>query len=421
MSLVVVGLNHKTAPISLLDHLAISEERLGKALQHLSGYEHVAEGVVLSTCNRIEVYAAVTRFHAGAQNLRNFLAEFCHVAPEDFADHLYTYYDEGAVRHLFRVAGGIDSMVIGESEILGQVRRAHQFAADENRVGPLLGMAFRRALRVGKRARSETAIGRNPASISSAAIELARRAFEEGTLSGRTVAIVGAGKMGRLAAAALGSAGASDVVILNRSEERARAAAHAFDATPRPFEDLPDVLASVDIVISSTTAPRTVIDREMVAEAVGKRPPKQPLFIVDIAVPRDVDPEVAALSGVVLRDIEDLRDVVETTIGTRISEVSKVEEIIAAEIDYFAQWQRAQETAPTAAALVSKAESLRAAELERIRSHLEAMTPEQRNAVAHMSRRLVAKIFHTPLSKTRDLSGPELEALRALFELDDGE
>jgi glutamyl-tRNA reductase len=421
MSLVVVGLNHKTAPIALLERLAIPEERLGKALQQLTGYEHVAEGAVLSTCNRIEVYAAVTKFHGGAQNLRNFLAEFCHIAPEDFADHLYTYHDEGAVRHLFRVAGGIDSMVVGESEILGQVRRAHKFAVDENSVGPLLGMVFRRALRVGKRARSETAIGRNPASISSAAVELARRAFEDGTLAGRTVAILGAGKMGRLAAAALRSAGATDVVILNRSEDRAREAAQQFSATPRPFEDLRQVLGTVDIVISSTTAPRTVIDRDMVTDAVSNRSPGRPLFIVDIAVPRDVDPDVGHLSEVVLRDIEDLRDVVDTTIGTRISEVSKVEEIIGAELDYFTQWERAQETVPTAAALVTKADAIRGAELERIRSHLETMTPEQRNAVTHMSRRLVAKIFHTPLSKTRDLSGPELEALRALFELDDGE
>ena len=421
MSLVVVGLNHKTAPIALLERLAIPEERLGKALQQLTGYEHVAEGVVLSTCNRIEVYAAVTKFHGGAQNLRNFLAEFCHIAPEDFADHLYTYHDDGAVRHLFRVAGGVDSMVVGESEILGQVRRAHKFADDENSIGPLLGMAFRRALRVGKRARSETAIGRNPASISSAAVELARRAFEEGTLAGRSVAIVGAGKMGRLAAAALASAGATDVVILNRNKDRAQAAAEEFSATPRSFDDLPDVLASVDIVISSTTAPRTVIDHDVVVEALGRRSTQRRLFIVDIAVPRDVDPEVAHLSGVVLRDIEDLRDVVDTTIGRRTSEVSKVEEIISAELDYFIRWERAQERVPTAAALVSKADAIRAAELERIRTHLEAMTPEQRNAVADMSRRLVAKIFHTPLSKTRDLSGPELEALRALFELDDGE
>jgi len=421
MSLVVVGLNYKTAPIALLERLAIADENLGKALQQLTGYEHVAEGAVLSTCNRIEVYAAVTKFHGGAQNLRNFLAEFCHVAPEDFADHLYTYHDEGAVRHLFRVAGGIDSMVVGESEILGQVRRAHQFAADENYLGPLLGMAFRRALRVGKRARSETAIGRNPASISSAAIELARRAFEGETLAGRTVAIVGAGKMGRLAAAALRSAGATDVVILNRSEDRAQAAAADFSATARSFDDLPEVLASVDIVISSTTAPRTVIDRDILTDSVARRSPQRPLFIVDIAVPRDVDPDVAHMPGVVLRDIEDLRGVVDATLGNRLSEVSKVEEIITVELDHFAQWERAQETAPTAAALVSKADAIRAAELERIRTHLEAMTPEQRNAVAHMSRRLVAKIFHTPLSKTRDLSGPELEALRALFELDDGE
>ena len=177
MSLVVVGLNHKTAPIELLEKLAISEEMLPKALTQLGNYEHVLEGAILSTCNRIEVYAVVSKFHGGAQDVRNFLAEFCHLAPEDFVDRLYTYHDEGAVRHLFRVAAGIDSMVIGESEILGQVKRAFQRATDEGTIGPVLSKLFRQAVRAGKRARTETAIGRNPVSVSSAAVDLARRAF----------------------------------------------------------------------------------------------------------------------------------------------------------------------------------------------------------------------------------------------------
>src|SRR5918992_1702749 len=333
MPIVVVGLNHKTAPISLLDRLSITESELLKALHQLETYEHVNEAVVLSTCNRIEAYAAVTKFHGGAQDLRNFFAEFCHVAPEDFTDHLYTYHDEGAVRHLFRVASGIDSMVIGESEILGQVRRGFQFAMEEGISGHLLGSAFKRAIRVGKRARSETAIGRNPVSISSAAVELARRAFEPKAMSGKRIVIVGAGKMGRLAAQALASAGAGDVVIVNRSKQRADDLAATFNAVARPFEELVDVLADADIVISSTTAPGTVIDAAIVERALDLRGEDRALFIVDIAVPRDVEPEVAAIEGVVLRDIEDLRGVVEASVGGRIGEVSKVEEIIAAEVE----------------------------------------------------------------------------------------
>jgi glutamyl-tRNA reductase len=424
MPVVVVGLNHKTAPISLLDRLSITESELSKALHQLETYEHVEEAVVLSTCNRIEAYAAVTKFHGGAQDLRNFFAEFCHVAPEDFTDHLYTYHDEGAVRHLFRVASGIDSMVLGESEILGQVRRAFQFADDEGLTGHLLGSAFKRALRVGKRARSETAIGRNPVSISSAAVELARRAFEPNTLAGKRIVIVGAGKMGRLAARALASAGAGDVVIVNRSQERADEFAATFDAVARPFEELVDVLSDADIVITSTTAPGTVIDGSIVRRAFQLRSRDSALFIVDIAVPRDVEPDVAAIDGVVLRDIEDLRGVVEASVGSRIGEVSKVEEIIAAEVDRFAQWVRAAEAAPTASALVSRADEIRRSELERFLARLESLSPEERDAVDHLTRRIVAKILHAPLAKSRELASSTkgeayLEALRALFDLDD--
>lgn len=423
MSIVVVGLNHKTAPVDLLERLSISEERLAKALHQLATYEHVLEGAVLSTCNRIEAYAVVSKFHGGAQDLRNFFAEFCHVAPEDFADDLYTYHDEGAMRHLFRVAAGIDSMVVGESEILGQVRRAYQRAADEGMVHRVLGAAFRQALRVGKRARTETSIGHNPVSVSSAAVELARRAWRDGTLEGKKVAIVGAGKMGRLAAQALGASGAGDVTVVNRSEERGRDLAETFGATSRPFEELEDVLRTSDIVICSTTSPQTVIDRSLVERARRGRD-AQPLFVVDIAVPRDVDPAVGSLPGVVLRDIDDLRDVVEGNLGARLGEVGRVEELIAEELDRFSQWQRSTEIAPTAAALVEKAEALRAAEMERIAPHLETMTQAQRDAVDHLSRRMVAKLLHAPLKTARDLAGSKqgqlyLTALRELFELSD--
>jgi glutamyl-tRNA reductase len=423
MPIVVVGLNHKTAPIALLDRLSITESDLSKALHQLGSYERVDETVVLSTCNRIEVYAAVTKFHGGAQDLRNFFAEFCHIAPEDFTDHLYTYHDEGAVRHLFRVAAGVDSMVIGESEILGQVRRAFQFASEEGLVGRMLGTAFKRALRVGKRARSETGIGRNPTSISSAAVELARRALPGG-LAGSRVVIVGAGEMGRLAARAVGSAGAGDVVIVNRTRERADELAQAFNATARPFDELEAVLAEADVVISSTTAPGTVIDKRMMERALSVRDTERSLFIVDIAVPRDVDPDVAGLDGVVARDIEDLRELVESSVGGRADEVSMVEEIIAGEVKSFAEWERAAEAAPTASALVARADEIRRGELERISARLAELSPEDRAAIDHLTRRIVAKILHAPLAKSRELASSEqgsahLQALRTLFDLED--
>ena len=345
MPVVAVGLNHNSAPVDLLEQLSIPDERLPKALHQLVSYEHISEGVVLSTCNRIEVYAVVSKFHGGALDLRNFLAEFCHIAPEDFSDQLYTYHDEAALKHLFRVAAGIDSMVIGESEILGQVRRAFAAAQEEGAVQHTLTSAFRKALRAGKRARTETAIGRNPVSISSAAVELARRAFAGDTLAGKKVAIVGAGKMGRLAARSLSNAGAADVTVVNRSEDRGRELAETFGATPVGMDELPAVLARADIVITSTTAPETIVDKPTIDGAVARRTPGSTLFIVDIAVPRDVDPTVAEVPGVVLRDIDDLRGVVDASIGSRLSEISKVESIIGDEITSFFEWQESLDRA----------------------------------------------------------------------------
>ena len=423
MSLVVVGLNHKTAPVDLLERLSISEEDLPKALHQLTNYEHVVEGMVLSTCNRTEVYATVSKFHGGALDIRNFLAEFCHIAPEDFVDTLYTYHDEGAVRHLFRVGAGVDSMIVGESEILGQVRRAFQIATSEGAAQGRLSYALRKALRVGKRARTETAIGRNPVSISSAAVELARRAFPSHSLGGKRVLVVGAGKMGRLAMQALRNAGASAVTVINRGEERARVAAEDYGVPTRRFEDLPAAIADADIVITSTTAPDTVIDVGAV-ELASKKVRPDPLLIVDIAVPRDVDSDVARLPNVVVRDIDDLKEVVERSIGNRLSEVSKVESIIAEELSQYEAWERAAEIEPAIASLVSQADAIRESELSKLKTRLKDLTPEERQAVDQMTRRIVSKLLHSPLDRAKELAssphGPVyLAALRELFELDD--
>ena len=425
MSLVVVGLNHKTAPIELLEQLSISEEMLPKALHQLGTYEHVLEGAILSTCNRIEVYAVVSKFHGGAQDVRNFLAEFCHIAPEDFVDRLYTYHDEGAVRHLFRVAAGIDSMVIGESEILGQVRRAFQAASVEGMVQRKLNYALRQALRVGKRSRSETAIGRNPVSISSAAVELARRAFPHQNLHGKRVVVVGAGKMGRLAMQALQQAGASDVTVVNRSDERAAQAAAAYEIRSMPFEELGNAIAAADIVITSTTSVEPVIDVSLVQSALAARD-NEPLFFVDIAVPRDVDAAVGDLPGVVVRDIDDLRGVVEAGVGSRLTEVSQVEAILTEELGHFLEWERASEIGPTVAALVQRAEAIRVEEIARLRGQFGALTEAQQQALDQVTRKIVAKLLHTPLTKARELASSKqghayLAALRELFELEDDE
>jgi glutamyl-tRNA reductase len=422
--LVVVGLNHKTAPVALLERLAISEERLPKALHQLSTFEDILEGVVLSTCNRIEVYVAVSRFHSGTQGVRNFLAEFCHVDPEELGDRLYTYHDDGALRHLFRVASGVDSMVVGESEILGQVRRAYETARTEGSAHRLLGAAFRQALSVGKRSRTETAIGRNPVSVSSAAVELARRTLGRPTLGGSRVVIVGAGKMGHLAARALSQAGATDLVVVNRTEETGEALAALFAAEPMPLERLPEALASADIAITSTTAPDVVVDRTLAERVVAERSSSGPLLFIDIAVPRDVDPSVTEIPGIVVKDIDDLRSVVDEGRGNRQNEVVKVESIIASEVQRYLEWQRSNEFAPTAAALVEAADRIRATELERALAQLGDLSEDQRRDVDHLSRRIVAKMLHTPLKKVRDVAGSNdgylyLAALREMFDLDE--
>ena len=422
MPIVVVGLNHKTAPIDTLERLSISADDLPKALHQLCTYEHVLESAVLSTCNRIEVYAVVSKFHGGAQDIRNFFAEFCHVAPEDFTDHLYTYHDDGAVRHLFRVAAGVDSMVVGESEILGQVRRAHQVAEEEGSAHRVLGAAFRQSFRVGKRARTETAVGRNPVSISSAAVELAKRAFSDGTLDGKEIVIVGAGKMGRLAADALTSSGARKVTVVNRTEERAQALADALDVDSMPLERLEEAIRGADILICSTTAPQPVVGKELVVHAMEGR--DRELFIVDIAVPRDVDPAVAEVEGVILRDIDDLRGVVDSGIGSRLGEISKVEDILSEELEHFLAWERTGEIAPTIAALVSKADEVRRAEIELLKRKAPGLTQEQIDAIEHLSRRIVSKLLHVPISTAKEVSSSKqgylyLNALRGLFKLDD--
>ena len=448
MSVIVVGLNHRTAPIALLERLAIPEDRIPKALHHLQTFEHVLESVVLSTCNRIEVYAVVSRFHGGAQDLRNFVAEFCHVAPEEFTDYLYTYHDTAAVRHLFRVAAGVDSMIVGESEILGQTRRAFQRSSEEGAAGRLLGHVFRQALAVGKKARSDTGIGRHPVSVSSAAVELARRAFSSGSLHGKRVLVVGAGKMGALAVQSLGRAGAREVTVVSRTGERARDVAVASGFGARELHELEDAVAGADIVICSTASAGTVLDRATVARAVARRKERavarrkeravasrteglapqgvesEPLLIVDIAVPRDVDPSCADVDGVVLRDIYDLRGVVETSVGSRVTEVSKVEEIVAAEVARFAAWERSGEIAPAIAAVVARAEEMRRSEVARVAPRLGDLSAAQREAVDQLTRRIVSKLLHRPLDAAKELAGSKqgylhLQVLHELFELED--
>src|SRR5688572_28589491 len=332
MSLVVVGLNHRTVPVELLERMAVPPSALPKALHSLTQREHLAEVVLLSTCNRTEVYARYTTFHPAVQDLLDFLTDQSAVPPDEITDHLYTYHNDAAVAHLIGVAAGVDSMIVGEAEILGQVREAWLAAEREGTTGQLMSRVCRQSIEDGKRSRTETAIGRNPASISSAAVTVAGQRL--GSLEGRNVLVIGAGDVGEGLAVALAGAGVHEVVVANRTPERAAALARRVDGRAIALDEVAAELERTDVLLASTAADAVLLERsdfETVMEQRGGRA----LLVVDVAVPRDIDPGVAEVFGVTLLDIDDLKAFAEQSLQQRRQEVGKVREIITAELDRF--------------------------------------------------------------------------------------
>jgi len=421
VSVVVIGLNHRTMPLELFERLTIDDARLPKALGELHSREDVSEAVILSTCNRTEVYAVAERFHGAYQDIRSFLAEMAYLAPEDFIDHLYVHYDREAIRHLFTVTAGLDSNVLGETEILGQVRSAWEQAKAEGATGPVLNLAFRHALEAGKRARTDTGIARGTASVSYAAVEMAAERL--GSLDGRRVLVLGAGDMGEGMAVALASAGVAEVRVANRTWDRAVGLAQRVDGTAVALADLPASLTEIDVLLTSTGASSIIVDSGDLEPLVAARGGR-PLLIVDIAVPRDVDPAVADLPGVTLLDMHDLRRFAQAGLADRRREVNAVERIVVDEVDRFVDASSARAAAPLVAALHARADELRRRELDRFRSRLEGLDPRQQAAVEALTRGLMAKVLHEPSVKLKDLAGTPkgerlAEALRHLYDLDD--
>ncbi|HVF06701.1 MAG TPA: glutamyl-tRNA reductase [Frankiaceae bacterium] len=419
MSVLVVGLSHKTAPVDLLERVAIPADHVPKALNDLQAGEHVVESVVLSTCNRIEVYAHVTRFHGGVQEVSDLLSRLSGVPLEDLSDHLYVHYEERAVQHLFAVACGLDSMVVGEGQILGQVRQAFRVAQDEGSVSRVLGELMRHSLRVGKRVRTETAIGRAGASLVGIGLRVASAAL--GPLGPQTRAlIVGAGSMGALTGASLRREGVTDIVVANRTPERGGALAATLQARATGLDDLADAIAEADIVVSSTGASGLVVEHDAVRAAVARRG-ERPLFLLDLALPRDVDPAVRELPGVRLADLDALRAVLDTEeTGADLDECRR---IVADEVAVFLAWQRSMRVAPTVVALRNKANALIAEELERLAARVPDLDARSRGEVEHAVRRLVDKLLHAPTRRVKELAespgGDQYaEALRELFMLD---
>lgn len=419
MSLVVVGVNHRTVPVGLLERMAVPAATLPKALHALAEREHLAEAVLLSTCNRTEVYARYTTFHPAVQDALEFLTEHSAIDPDEITDHLYTYHDDAAVGHLFSVAAGVDSMIVGEAEILGQVRESWLAAEREGTTGALLSRVFRHAIEVGKRSRTETAIGRNPASISSAAVAVAAERL--GSLDGRRVLVLGTGDVGEGLAVALAGSGVGEILVANRTPEHGADLAHRVGGRAVPLDHVAAELDRVDVLLSSTAADTTLLERSEV-EAVMARRDSRALLVVDVAVPRDVDPGVGQIFGVTLLDIDDLRAFAEQSLAQRRLEVGKVREIISHELDRFRLAHSAREVAPLVSALHARGEVVRAAELERFRSRLAGLDPSARETVEALTRGIVKKLLHDPTVRVKDTAGTArgdiyADALVDLFDL----
>jgi glutamyl-tRNA reductase len=420
MSVLVAGLNYKSTPLDLLERFSFDNAELPKALLAARASEHVREAVILSTCNRTEVYAVVDGLHSGVGALRQFLSEFHHVAPEEFSDRLYGLYEDEAVTHLFDVASGIDSMVVGEPQILSQVRRAFRTADEEDAIGSTLSALFRQAIRVGRRARAETDIARSASTLAMAGATLAR--LELGSLGGRTVLVVGAGKMSDLAAVAIAQEGAR-VLIANRTPSRAHTVAERAGGTTVAMADLQAALAEADLVLASTGASQPLITREMVVAAMQGR--ARPLVMLDLAVPRDVEPGAADVPGVTLKDMDDLREAVAPD-GEQLREVDRVRAIVGEEVPKFVAWQRAHALSPLLHALQTRAENVRVAELKRAAGLLADLDEREREAVETLTRSMIAKLMHDPVKALKDHAGTAAgealaRALRMLYALPDDE
>jgi glutamyl-tRNA reductase len=421
MSVVVVGLSHRTAPLELLERMAVPDERLPKALADLVARDFVSEAVVLSTCHRIEVYAVAERFHGAMADVRHFLSELSFVPPEEFSDHLYVHYDDAAAAHLFSVAAGLDSVVLGESQILGQVRDAWERARAEGAAGSRLSQLFRHSLEVGKRARSETAIARGITSLSQAAVAMAGDRL--GGLAGRAVVVLGAGEMGAglVDEVAEASVPGTCVTVANRTRPRAERLAERAGGRAVTLDELPAALAGADLLLTSTGSTSVVLTAADVERALAARP-DQPLLIVDLGMPRDVDPAVAALPGVSLLGLADVETFVDASMEERRREVVPVRAIVAEEVDRWVEAVTARFATPTVAALRQRAEDVRLAELARYRNRLADLEPREREAVEALTRSLLGKLLHDPTVRLKDAAGSAkgdrlAGALRELFDL----
>ena len=429
MSVLVVGVSHRSAPVSVLEALALDAEGAAKLALQVSEHDHVNETVVLATCNRIEVYADVERFHGSIEATTRLLADRAGRQVEELLPHLYVHYDDGAVSHLFHVAAGLDSMALGEAQVLGQCRDALRAGQETGTVGATLNLLFQQALRVGKRVHAETDVDRTAPSMVSAA--LAQASVHIGDLAGRRAVVVGAGSMAAIAVATTARAGA-DVVVVNRSLDRAAHLAAGYAATARPFSELADAVSAADLVISCTGATGTVVSAHDVSRA--RRSASRPLVVVDLALPHDVDPAVTDLSGVHLINLASLAESIgaaeaesvlvhDAPVDGSASALSQVRRIVADELAAFGAARRSASVTPTLVALRSMATAVVEAELERLRHRLPHLDAKSVDEVSHAIRRVAEKLLHQPTVRVKELAKEPgtlsyATALAELFALD---
>jgi glutamyl-tRNA reductase len=416
MSILVVGISHKSAPVAVLERVALDRDGVNKLLGDVVACDHVSEAVVIATCNRLEIYTEVDRFHGSVEEVSRLLVERAGESTAGILPHLYVHYDDGAVSHLFHVAAGLDSMAVGEGQILGQTREALRRGQVEGTVGPALNVLFQQALRVGKRSRAETDIDLAAPSLVSAGLD--RVAGPLGGVKGTSVVVVGAGGMAGLATATVSRLGADRVTVVNRSTANAERLAAEYDARPAPLPELPSTITDADLVITCTGSSGILLDLETVRSA---RRDSAPLAIVDLALPHDVDPSVAALPGVTLVTLADLADELRDSVAG--NEIDGVRHIVGQEVAAFLNARRQASVTPTVVALRSMATAVVEAEMERLATRLPELDDVARAEVLQSVRRVADKLLHQPTVRVKELANETgavsyATALAELFALD---
>lgn len=417
MRVFVVGLNHKTASVEVREKLAFEGQRLEEGLKGIRALPGIEEALVLSTCNRVEMYTGVKDPHQAARAIKGFISGFHGIEEKLLEGALYFHEDKSAVRHVFRVASSLDSMVVGEPQILGQIKDAFEFALGKKTTGVLLNKLMKKAISVAKRVRTQTRIAENAVSISFAAVELAKKIFAD--IGEKSVMLLGAGEMAELAAKHLIGCGVSRLLVANRTYERGCALASEMDGRPVKYEDFLGEMAHTDIVICSTGSPTYVITRAQMQQVMKERK-QRPVFVIDISVPRNIDPAINDMANVYLYDIDDLQGVVDSNMMERHREAEKAEVIIDEEIESFLRWQSSLDAVPTIVALKGKAEAVRDEELRKLLNRLPELDEKQRKAVEYMAAAIVNKLIHPPTAALKEDSEDKdvmIATIKRLYEL----